>query len=57
MLGNYGKSLIIKMVTDEDEGKYTCEASNGVGQAMSYSIDLQVICKCFLLTLITPFIG
>ncbi|XP_018915521.1 neuroglian isoform X2 [Bemisia tabaci] len=41
--GNYGKSLIIKSVTDDDEGKYTCEASNGVGEAKSYSIDLQVI--------------
>lgn len=41
--GNYGKSLIIKHVNFEDEGKYTCEASNGVGAAQSYSISLQVM--------------
>jgi len=41
--GNYGKSLIIKHVNFEDEGTYTCEASNGVGTAQSYSINLQVM--------------
>ncbi|XP_015587223.1 neuroglian isoform X2 [Cephus cinctus] len=41
--GNYGKSLIIKHVNFEDEGSYTCEASNGVGDAKSYSINLQVM--------------
>lgn len=41
--GNYGKSLIIKHVNFEDEGQYTCEASNGVGAAKSYSINLQVM--------------
>lgn len=41
--GNYGKSLIIKHVNFEDEGTYTCEASNGVGDANSYSISLQVM--------------
>ncbi|KAI4487248.1 hypothetical protein M0804_005397 [Polistes exclamans] len=41
--GNYGKSLIIKHVNFEDEGTYSCEASNGVGDANSYSINLQVM--------------
>ncbi|CAH0562169.1 unnamed protein product [Brassicogethes aeneus] len=41
--GNYGKSLIIKVVDFEDEGAYTCEVSNGVGEAKSYSINLQVM--------------
>ncbi|XP_067001681.1 neuroglian isoform X2 [Anabrus simplex] len=41
--GNYGKSLIIKHADFEDEGTYTCEASNGVGEAKSYSINLQVM--------------
>jgi len=41
--GNYGKSLVIKHVNFEDEGKYTCEASNGVGSAQSYTINLQVM--------------
>ncbi|XP_044586192.1 neuroglian isoform X1 [Cotesia glomerata] len=40
--GNYGKSLILKRVDFKDEGAYTCEASNGVGRATSYSINLQV---------------
>ncbi|XP_043273621.1 neuroglian isoform X2 [Venturia canescens] len=40
--GNYGKSLIIKTATFEDEGTYTCEASNGVGTAKSHSINLKV---------------
>lgn len=39
----YGKSLLIKMVMFEDQGTYTCEASNGVGEAKSYSISLQVL--------------
>lgn len=41
--GNYGKSLIIKHVNFEDAGAYTCEASNGVGEAKSYSINLEVM--------------
>jgi neuronal cell adhesion molecule len=41
--GNYGKSLIIKHATNDDEGSYTCESSNGVGQAESYSIKLQIL--------------
>lgn len=45
--GNYGKSLVIKHVTFEDEGDYTCEASNGVGDAKSYSINLRVMGKWF----------
>lgn len=40
--GNYGKSLIIKHVTSADKGIYTCEASNGVGSAKTYSIHLDV---------------
>ncbi|XP_031628790.1 neuroglian-like isoform X2 [Contarinia nasturtii] len=40
--GNYGKSLIIRHATFEDAGSYTCEASNGVGNAQSYSINLKV---------------
>ncbi|XP_017782809.1 PREDICTED: neuroglian isoform X2 [Nicrophorus vespilloides] len=39
---NYGKSLIIKLVDFEDEGQYTCDVSNGVGVAQSYSINLKV---------------
>lgn len=40
---NYGKSLVLKLVDFEDEGTYTCEVSNGVGQAQSYSIKLKVL--------------
>nr|CAD7598606.1 unnamed protein product [Timema genevievae] len=40
--GNYGKSLLIKHVDFEDQGSYTCEVSNGVGSAQSYSINLKV---------------
>ncbi len=42
---NYGKTLVIKHVDFEDEGDYTCEASNGVGLAKSYSINLEVLAK------------
>uniref|UniRef100_A0A8D8XH54 Neuroglian n=2 Tax=Cacopsylla melanoneura TaxID=428564 RepID=A0A8D8XH54_9HEMI len=41
--GNYGKSLIIKHVDFDDQGKYTCDVSNGVGEARSYSIDVNVM--------------
>lgn len=41
--GNYGKSLVIKVVDFEDEGEYTCEVSNGVGEAKYYSISLKVL--------------
>ncbi|XP_059480515.1 neuroglian isoform X2 [Neocloeon triangulifer] len=40
---NYGKSLVIKHANFEDEGDYSCEASNGVGSAKSYSIKLSVL--------------
>ncbi|XP_057339173.1 neuroglian isoform X3 [Microplitis mediator] len=39
---DYGKSLVLKRVDFQDQGVYTCEASNGVGRAISYSINLQV---------------
>ena len=39
---NYGKTLEILHVDFDDEGDYTCEASNGVGIAQSYSISLVV---------------
>ncbi|XP_065345300.1 neuroglian-like [Cloeon dipterum] len=39
---NYGKSLFIDRVIADDEGHYSCEASNGVGSAKSYSIGLTV---------------
>lgn len=39
---NYGKSLVIKHASFEDQGTYTCESSNGVGAAESYSIRLEV---------------
>jgi neuronal cell adhesion protein len=38
---NYGKSIVIKHVQLDDAGSYTCEVSNGVGQADSYSINLE----------------
>lgn len=40
--GNYGKSLKIKAVDFNDNGTYTCEVSNGVGSAQSYSINLKI---------------
>ena len=42
---NYGKTLVIKHVDFEDGGDYTCEASNGVGIAKSYSINLEILAK------------
>lgn len=41
--GNYGKSLVIKLVDFEDEGVYTCDVSNGVGTPQSYSINLNLL--------------
>ncbi|XP_058802233.1 neuroglian isoform X2 [Phymastichus coffea] len=41
--GNYGKSLVIKHVNFDDKGVYTCDVSNGVGSAQSYSINLEVL--------------
>lgn len=43
--GNFGKSLVINSVQFEDQDSYTCEASNGVGEAQSYSISLKVLGK------------
>ncbi|XP_011307618.1 neuroglian isoform X2 [Fopius arisanus] len=45
--GNYGKSLIIKHVDFHDQGKYTCDVSNGVGKKASHSIDLTVVAVPF----------
>ncbi|XP_063870133.1 neuroglian-like isoform X1 [Scylla paramamosain] len=39
---NYGKTLVIRYVDFEDEGTYECEASNGVGVAKSYSMNVEV---------------
>ncbi|KAF5274231.1 hypothetical protein FQA39_LY07335 [Lamprigera yunnana] len=41
--GNYGKSLVIKLVDFDDEGTYTCKVSNSVGEAKSYTINLKVL--------------
>ncbi|XP_065202283.1 neuroglian isoform X2 [Planococcus citri] len=43
--GNYGKSIEIKHVTQDDEGDYTCEVSNGVGEPQSYTINLSVLAE------------
>ena len=37
-----GKTIIIKNVTFEDAGSYKCEASNGVGDSQTHSINLKV---------------
>lgn len=39
---HYGKTLVIRYVDFEDEGNYECEASNGVGVAKSYSMNVEV---------------
>lgn len=39
---NYGKTLVIRRVGYDDQGSYTCEVSNGVGTAQTYSINLQI---------------
>ncbi|XP_069981771.1 neuroglian isoform X2 [Penaeus vannamei] len=39
---NYGKTLVIRYVDFEDEGQYECEASNGVGVAKSYTMNVEV---------------
>lgn len=39
---NYGKTLVIKYPGYEDQGTYTCEVSNGVGTAQTYSIQLNI---------------
>ncbi|XP_037049599.1 neuroglian-like [Bradysia coprophila] len=40
--GNYGKSLIIDNAKLDDAGSYTCEVSNGVGNAQMHLINLEV---------------
>uniref|UniRef100_A0A6P7F591 Neuroglian-like n=1 Tax=Diabrotica virgifera virgifera TaxID=50390 RepID=A0A6P7F591_DIAVI len=47
---NYGKSLLIKDVDINDAGTYTCEASNGVGEAHTNSIYLNVFASPYFLT-------
>ncbi|XP_072402219.1 neuroglian-like isoform X2 [Diabrotica undecimpunctata] len=47
---NYGKSLLINDVDFNDEGNYTCEVSNGVGEAQSHSIDLKLLASPYLIT-------
>ncbi|KAH0568603.1 neuroglian-like [Cotesia glomerata] len=44
---NYGKSLRMKNIDFNDEGVYTCEASNGVGRIASYSINLKIMSEPF----------
>lgn len=39
---NYGKSVIIKSVDFSDNGTYSCEVNNGVGESESHSITLEV---------------
>ncbi|KAK4296763.1 hypothetical protein Pmani_030767 [Petrolisthes manimaculis] len=39
---NYGKTLLIRYVDFEDQGTYECSASNGVGVAKSYSMNVDV---------------
>ncbi|EDW51334.1 GM21680 [Drosophila sechellia] len=40
--GHYGKSLVIRQTNFDDAGTYTCDVSNGVGNAQSFSIILNV---------------
>ncbi|CAH0765981.1 unnamed protein product [Diatraea saccharalis] len=46
---NYGKTLVIKYPGYEDEGTYTCEASNGVGTPKTYSIQLNIEASPFFI--------
>lgn len=39
---SYGKTLVIRYVDFEDEGQYECEASNGVGVAKSYTMNVKI---------------
>ena len=39
---NYGKTLVINYVDFHDSGTYECQASNGVGRAKSYTINVEV---------------
>jgi len=54
---NYGKTLIIKSVDTEDGGNYECEASNGVGVAKSYSINVQVLAAPYFVLEPEMFVG
>lgn len=54
---SYGKTLIIKSVDFEDAGNYECEASNGVGLAKSYSINLQVLAAPYFTVEPDVFVG
>ncbi|CAG9828625.1 unnamed protein product [Diabrotica balteata] len=47
---NYGKSLLINYVDFNDAGNYTCEVSNGVGEAQTQSINLKVLASPYLIT-------
>ena len=40
-------SLVISEVSANDEGKYTCQISNGIGKPISASAYLTVECKLF----------
>ena len=55
--GNYGKSLLIKVVDFEDEGTYTCTISNGVGEPKSSSIKLSILGKFISLCNFNKFYG
>ncbi|VVC89677.1 unnamed protein product, partial [Leptidea sinapis] len=46
---NYGMTLVVKRAGYEDQGTYTCEVSNGVGQAQSYSIQLNVEVRTYII--------
>lgn len=36
VLKNFGKHLTVEKMTDDDEGKYRCKASNAHGEALHY---------------------
>ena len=54
---SYGKTLILRSVDFEDAGNYECEASNGVGLAKSYSINLQVLAAPYFTTEPENYVG
>lgn len=43
-------SLIINPVSADDSGTYTCEVSNGIGDAQSAGAYLNVECEFFLIS-------